>query len=41
MSNNEPINYGRHYWYVRVTKDIAENEEQYVQADQAQIKDGG
>ena len=40
MSNNEPINYGRHYWYVRVTKDIAENEEQYVQADEAQIKDG-
>lgn len=40
MSNNEQINYGRHYWYVRVTKDIAENEEQYVQADEAQIKDG-
>jgi len=40
VNNNEPINYGRYYWYVRVTKDIAENEEQYVQADEAQVKDG-
>ncbi|MCL2934150.1 MAG: hypothetical protein MGG11_18480 [Trichodesmium sp. MAG_R03] len=40
MNNNEPINYGHHYWYVRVTKNIAENEEQYVQADEVQVKDG-
>ena len=40
MSNNEPINYGRYYWYVRVTKEIAEKGEQYVQADEAQVKDG-
>lgn len=40
MSNNEAINYGRYYWYVRVTKEIAENGVQYVQADEAQVKDG-
>ncbi|MEM1168205.1 MAG: hypothetical protein AAGJ08_03730 [Cyanobacteria bacterium P01_H01_bin.35] len=40
MSNSEPINYGRYYWYVKVTKDIAENQEQYIQADEAQVKDG-
>ena len=40
MSNKEPINYGRYYWYVRVTKDIAENGEQYVQADEAKVQDG-
>ncbi|MDY7002523.1 MAG: hypothetical protein SWX82_00745 [Cyanobacteriota bacterium] len=40
MSNNEPIDYGRYYWYVRVTKDVAEKGEQYVQADEAQVKDG-
>ncbi len=40
MSDNEAIDYGSYYWYVRVTKDIAESGEQFVQADEAQVKDG-
>ncbi|MDE5093816.1 MAG: hypothetical protein O4804_06100 [Trichodesmium sp. St11_bin5] len=40
MVNAEQVSYGNYYWYVRVTKDIVENQEQYVQADEAQIKDG-
>lgn len=36
----EELNYGKYYWYIKVTKDVSENGELYVMADQAEIKDG-
>ena len=36
----EEISYGRYYWYVKLTKQVADSGETYVQADEVQVKDG-
>ena len=39
MSEPGDISYGSHYWYVKLTKQVSDSGENYVQADEVQVKD--
>lgn len=40
MSEPTEISYGRYYWYVKLTKEVSDSGETYVQADEVQVKEG-
>ncbi|MDY6802848.1 MAG: hypothetical protein SXA11_03445 [Cyanobacteriota bacterium] len=40
MSEPAEISYGRYYWYVKLTQQVSDKGETYVQADEVQVKDG-
>lgn len=40
MSEPGEISYGSHYWYVKLTKQVSDSGETYVQADKVEVQDG-
>lgn len=40
MSEPGETSYGSHYWYVKLTKQVSDSGENYVQADRVEVKDG-